>query len=156
MENYSARKYRIEWIDMARGFGIILSIYGHLGYDLLTSWIYSFHMPLFFFISGFLFNCRGMTFIDFLKRKIKSLIIPYFFLGIPMVFAYILQYSVFSLDGIVDLLFQFILQQRFLTLWFISCLFVLNIVFFFISKNIESDLVILIVCAFSLLIGDIF
>ncbi len=55
----------------------------------------------------------------------------------------------------VDLLFQFVIQQRFLTLWFISCLLVLNIVFFFITKKINSDIVILIISVISLLIGDI-
>ena len=49
---------RINWVDMARGYGIILVIIGHIEsfgtqWDhVLRSEIYSFHMPLFFMISG--------------------------------------------------------------------------------------------------------
>ena len=47
---------RIEWIDIAKGFGILLVILGHtIAYDcshIVYNSIYSFHMPLFFFLSG--------------------------------------------------------------------------------------------------------
>ena len=145
---------RIEWIDIARGLGIIFTIYGHQGFDLLTSWIYSFHMPLFFFLSGYLFSGETDV-ITFLKKKIKSLIIPYFFLGIPMIVAYIIQYDVYSWDGIMDLLFQFIYQQRFLTIWFITCLFVLNIVYYFINKFFKNTIIKLFIALVSLLAGFI-
>lgn len=43
-------------IDIAKGIGIILVILGHLvSYeDYISSYIFSFHMPLFFFITGYL------------------------------------------------------------------------------------------------------
>ncbi len=46
---------RLDFIDIAKGIGIILVVTGHLlpvaaGLHVL---IYSFHMPLFFFLSGF-------------------------------------------------------------------------------------------------------
>ena len=46
----------LEYIDVAKGIGILLVVLGHNLQDLplMTSWIYSFHMPLFFAISGFL------------------------------------------------------------------------------------------------------
>lgn len=50
----SGAQPRIAEIDTARGFGLLLMVLGHI----LTldsrvhSWIYSFHMPLFFFLSG--------------------------------------------------------------------------------------------------------
>lgn len=40
---------RIEWLDMAKGYGIILVIFAHFGVPLWGTWIYSFHMPLFSF-----------------------------------------------------------------------------------------------------------
>lgn len=45
---------RISYIDTARGFGVILLILGHIvtGNSPLFNWIFSFHMPLFFFLSG--------------------------------------------------------------------------------------------------------
>ena len=48
---------RIDFIDVAKGIAIFLVVYGHT-YDgrNLHLFIYSFHMPLFFFISGLLFK----------------------------------------------------------------------------------------------------
>ena len=76
--------HRIEWIDIAKGLGLIFLIYGHIANNLFTQWIYTFHSPLFFFLSGFLFSSRK-NFNDFLISKTNSLLIPYLFLGIPMI-----------------------------------------------------------------------
>ena len=49
MEN----KKRIVWIDQLKGIAFIFVIIGHLGIGkTFKSWIYSFHMPLFFFAAG--------------------------------------------------------------------------------------------------------
>lgn len=49
-------KERNQALDILKGFAIILVVIGHIGSDwpLLIKWIYSFHMPLFFSISGFI------------------------------------------------------------------------------------------------------
>ena len=51
----SANRY--EYIDITKGIGILLVVWAHI---LLVGWthrfIYAFHMPLFFFMSGYLFN----------------------------------------------------------------------------------------------------
>lgn len=42
---------RIEWIDIAKGIGIILVIFGHIiSPSNFRTWIYSFHIPLFFLL----------------------------------------------------------------------------------------------------------
>ena len=48
---------RIRYFDMAKGLGIILVVLGHIEYisDELRAWISSFHMPLFFILSGCFF-----------------------------------------------------------------------------------------------------
>ena len=47
---------RLEWIDKAKGIGIILVILGHtICPPNIKFWLYSFHMPLFFFLSGYVF-----------------------------------------------------------------------------------------------------
>lgn len=51
---------RIPVIDIMRGLGIILVVMGHISCEPhLSCWIYSFHMPLFFFISGMSFFVAG-------------------------------------------------------------------------------------------------
>lgn len=46
---------RLDFVDIAKGIGIILVVMGHLlpENSYLRNIIYSFHMPLFFFLSGF-------------------------------------------------------------------------------------------------------
>ena len=47
---------RIDFIDYSKGLGIFFVVFGHVycGNNIVTNWIYSFHMPLFFILSGFL------------------------------------------------------------------------------------------------------
>ncbi|WP_438830786.1 acyltransferase family protein [Streptococcus pluranimalium] len=85
------RKEKIKSIDIAKGLGIILVVLGHSFPDALSkggienpifrfleSFIYSFHMPLFFFVSGFLAVkvVYGKESINLFK-KINRLLIPY-------------------------------------------------------------------------------
>lgn len=67
--NYMLRDYSL---DFAKGIGMLLVMFGHTNYQqpLLTI-IYSFHMPLFFVISGILYNdSKYQTFGYFFVRKI--------------------------------------------------------------------------------------
>ena len=46
-------KKRVVWIDYAKAFAMLFVIIGHVETgSRLTNWVYSFHMPLFFFLSG--------------------------------------------------------------------------------------------------------
>ena len=68
-------------IDVARGISIFFVVLGHLvvGGTKTFNWIFSFHMPIFFLLSGMCFNFEKYnSFIDFLKEKFKKRIIPYF------------------------------------------------------------------------------
>ncbi|MGB0880815.1 MAG: acyltransferase family protein [Polaribacter sp.] len=75
INNDTFRKKRISWIDQVKGFGIILVIYGH-NLPYIESYIYSFHMPLFFFIGG-LFHPNQIN-IGIIKKRAKQILIPYF------------------------------------------------------------------------------
>ena len=45
-------KERVHWIDIAKGLGIIAVVIGHIyNNQVIFKWLYSFHMPLFFFVA---------------------------------------------------------------------------------------------------------
>lgn len=80
-------------ISFLQAFGIILVVIGHSFYNhednVFYTWIYSFHMPLFVFISGYLFKYtldgKGTCLSEvplygkngFIIKKVKRLLIPY-------------------------------------------------------------------------------
>ena len=79
---------RIVYLDIAKALCIILVVIGHYCPDGCPEWwrvvhdfIYSFHMPLFMFASGFVYIATkrdGEKYGDFIRKKIKRLMIPYF------------------------------------------------------------------------------
>lgn len=82
---------RINWIDSAKGIAIILVVYGHIilglhnagmwntfNYHLQYSFIYTFHMPLFFMLSGlFLSKWVSRDANQAITQKARRLLIPY-------------------------------------------------------------------------------
>ena len=59
-EMNSAIKTRVNWIDYAKAIAMVLVIFGHIATrNCLKDWIYSFHMPLFFSLSGITLKISG-------------------------------------------------------------------------------------------------
>lgn len=89
-------KKKLGFISFAYAIGCILVVLGHsypLGNAVTPKWmdivrtaIYIFHMPLFFFISGFLLKFSGSVkkrgYWSFLVQKAKQLLVPYVFLSL--------------------------------------------------------------------------
>lgn len=75
-------KERMEYIDIAKGIGILLVIAGHLfAYrGPISRWIFSFHMPLFFILSGICYKMDSTILVEYLKKKCKQLLIPFCYL----------------------------------------------------------------------------
>ncbi|MDY4041935.1 MAG: acyltransferase family protein [Collinsella sp.] len=72
----SASKSRITWIDTARGIAILLVIIGHtLAPSTARAVIYSFHMPLFFMLSGMTFRRKSAR--EVVVTGMRRLIVPY-------------------------------------------------------------------------------
>ena len=73
---------RIEYLDIARGIGILLVVLGHNDFEAISLFvhqvIYSFHIPLFFFLSGYFINI-SIPFFDFFKKRFNSLLKPFLF-----------------------------------------------------------------------------
>lgn len=84
---------RDAWVDLAKGIGILLVVYGHVArglfnaripmdkvtYQVVDAAIYSFHMPLFFFLSGlfFLDSLRKRGPGRLVLNKLDTIVYPY-------------------------------------------------------------------------------
>ena len=84
---------RTDWVDYAKAIGIVLVVYGHVArglysaglslpvplYKLADSIVYSFHMPLFFFLSGLFFHCSLLKKgpIKLMFSKVDTIFYPY-------------------------------------------------------------------------------
>ena len=84
---------RDNWVDYAKAIGIIIVVYGHVArglynagipmdknlHLLIDTFIYSFHIPLFFFLSGLYFvkSLNSRTTKQFVFNKIDTLVYPY-------------------------------------------------------------------------------
>lgn len=76
---------RIRWIDCAKGIAAGLVLIGHfVPLKLLQVFIYSFHMPLFFFLAGVTFRNQQPNFRTFIPKKFMQIMVPYFIFVISM------------------------------------------------------------------------
>lgn len=100
----SAKSERNPVLDVMKGLGMLLVIIGHSNYIALpniefcrcmASLIYSFHMPMFFILSGYLFKVRSLRLSVF--KDISRLIVPYIITSCFCIFSFIVVKS-FSLD----------------------------------------------------------
>jgi len=80
---------KLHWIDSAKGIGVLLVIVGHFLYytdfGVVNRAIYSFHMPLFFILAGYVQKPRPKP--DYIITKLKRLLIPFLLfsvIGIPL------------------------------------------------------------------------
>jgi acyltransferase len=72
---------RLAWLDAAKGLGIALIVWGHI-YSItepttLQVYVYAFHVPLFFFISGLTFDATRNSFSELFRSKARTLLRPY-------------------------------------------------------------------------------
>ena len=114
---------RFDWVDIAKGIAIILMVVGHSSIPVSFSrYIWSFHMPLFFVISGFLYDADKYKNLLFLiKRRMQTLIVPYvFFSIIAFIGMYPLELATWE---------ELYKGWNGYALWFIPVLFITEILF---------------------------
>lgn len=126
---------RIEWLDLLKAYAIILVVMGHivqyiarpLDFDssIVFSVIYSFHMPLFMFISGFLTFSENAKGIDWIVKRCKSLVVPFV---IWTFVNYLIRYlgTTISLSAYI----KEVVKSPDMSFWFIWVLFMADVVLF--------------------------
>ena len=164
-----SRNDRVGWIDNLKGLGMFLIFLGHvrLSNQNITHYIYSFHVPLFFFLSGLFFKQEYVSYglLLFTKRAIRTRLVPYISFGL---FAYPI-WVLFNLSKKFNFYHGTIPASEHLLrplagmlcgisgwldpnplLWFLSCLFATEILFFCIAsvtRNRPFLLPILVACS---------
>lgn len=140
---------RIDWIDMSKGIGIILMIYGHIHGCLFPAkiWLCSFHMPLFFFLSGITYNSLKYTQLNkLLSNKAITLLIPYALFAIAIFSWRVILQMIGFLNSGVPIDVKYIFRQVLgifvqirgtdygIGVWFIPCIFISFLFLFVITK----------------------
>ena len=142
----SGNKKRNTTIDIMRGIGILSVVIGHLWqseigkfpYQLGVNYVYSYHLAVFLFCSGYVF--QKASFKSFLIKKVKTLYIPTVAFGvISFIF-----YPLFFRFGVIDELSIKTIGKKILSiltfsnsgilvgqLWFMPFLFLTIILFYF-------------------------
>lgn len=138
-------------------FATILVVAGHCDITpdykntWLFQWVYSFHMPLFFLISGYLFGLTNpierlnkTKWTDFMKKKFIRLMVPFFVIDTII---FIIKATLFS-DGEmvqhpVELTIGSYLYNLFLRpigfMWFLPCLFMIFMMAFPLWKMVKQN-----------------
>ena len=136
-----------EKINILKAFAILLVVSGHLEFSMLGMFPpYSFQLALFFFISGMLFKEKYLDdTLTFVKRRVKSLLVPYFLYEIIYV---IVTWLIFHFTGKwwgEQLTIKNLLLTPFLNghqmdlscpLWVVPQLFIILITFLFLMKGL--------------------
>lgn len=136
---------RIKYLDYSRGIAILCIVIWHIYLNgSFTTWIGSFHVTLFFIISGFLLNfSNNINHKKLVLKKVRALIIPYIIFSIINTIG---NYIINSMS-IISLKVDFVKTITLYgvdALWFLPALFIGEYIFLlykrFINKNIYKIL----------------
>ena len=130
----SEQTKRIDTFDIAKGIVILLVILGHMMRQTLipSQWIFSFHMPFFFIVSGIFFNPQKYnSCIEYLTQKTRTLLIPSTLLTL------LLCAITESLSLGYNIPKYLLIGERLPIVWFLFALFFTEIIYYFISKLVS-------------------
>ena len=159
-------KQRIEWLDNLRAIAIFFVVLGHTvglpGH--VEKLIFSFHMPIFFWISGLFAreSIRDETFWGFIAKRWRKRLIPYLSFSVISYVAWFCLFRHFGSQAEMNIspirpLIGFFygngINDWMVTntvLWFFLCLFVTEIFFYFVIKVPSKLWMVLLLAGFSI------
>lgn len=147
---------RVLWVDLAKAYGMILVFYAHF----IERWIlnfhsnatlaqykfiYSFHMPLFFVLSGYVAVGTNTETKSFLFRQIEKRFVPVLFFSILMIPLWLL-FDNFQEYDLTLLAFVSMCLRTLLTghpefnklMWFVICLMIVEIIDHLVIKYFNN------------------
>ena len=141
-------KQRLDYIDIAKGFGIILAVMNHTECYRMVSPFIAFTIPIFFFCSGYTSSSiKGYTMKENFWRHAVKLLKPYFFFSVLL----LLIFHDFSLRAIVGIfysrycfypfgsqpdIFNLMIIGNY-PLWFLTCMVVAYFLYYLIIYNLK-------------------
>lgn len=157
-------KDRIGFVDLAKGFCIILVLIHHLESEIgvhcgIDPYLRTFRMPLYFLLSGLFFKTYD-SFWDFEIRKTNKLLIPFlfFYFLTSVQLTWLQQYEIRKVIS-WDLPFYFITKEECLNnrpIWFLWCLFINNLLFYliFLVSGLFPKARIIVLCLLIIFFGS--
>lgn len=148
---------RLGYIDMAKGFTIMLMVFGHTystsGTNYMITWIYSFHMPLFFLTTGILYGLKTKNQSKLswnFQHKFRTLLLPFFLWNT----LYQLFISILSIIGGAspkETISNHLLAVIHLSgsaMWFLPAMFIASFIFLSTVNNKPLNITIVFIATF--------
>lgn len=145
---------RLLWLDSAKALAMIAVVFSHefSSIEPLVLFCNSFMLPLFFMCSGFCLSPGKYRMNEYVKRKFRSLLLPYFALGLIVS---LLHIGISDIDEVVLNIEKELFSWQ--TLWFLPVLFFADIILYgFLSMSRKKLVVNVSVGLVSLLLGIVF
>ena len=141
---------RDKQMDIVRGIGILLVIYGHL--FVIGRWLaYSFHIPMFFWAAGYMTKIN-VSFDEYFLKKVRGYYIP--FVGVELLllflhnpFAQLMGFEIYNIEQIQEKIMKILCFQNAVArggqLWFLFALFIISIIFYIQKKTMSNSTIII-------------
>lgn len=154
-------KNRIKYLDVAKFIGIFCIYLGHFGNYAGNAYyfVFAFHVPLFFFLSG----CSEKLSVDiplgkYIVKNIKSLLIPCYIFAIGSLFVVTVANGTYEdiIPNLLEILKGCIRNHYFAGgIWFLTCLFVMKIAFYVLKKVCKFKWLVLLLCVMLYCIAEL-
>lgn len=145
MTNTMNTSSRIGWIDTLKGIGILTVVAGHIFPAAIARYLFLFHMPLFFFIGGFLFK-PSADWKEYLTKKAFHLLVPYVAFLCVIYVPYEIKEMITGKETMAKALVRPLLGGRFLigwtaVFWYVTCFFLVQQVMNFLVNKVSKKIV---------------
>ena len=144
---------RIKHLDVAKFIGIFCIYLGHFQNFAGNAYgfVFSFHVPLFFFLSGFSeYLSADISFDKYIIKNTKNLLLPCYLFALSslVVTTIVSNNPSMIMPNLIEIL-KGCIRNHYLaySLWFLTCLFVIKNTFFVLRKTIKIKWLVFLLCA---------
>jgi fucose 4-O-acetylase-like acetyltransferase len=149
MEARPTNPPRVEWVDCCKGICILLVVYGHIVgglnasgvvpgdsvYSTLRDWVYLFHIPAFFFLSGlFAYRASALPFGPFLRSRLRVLFYPYLLWTAIVLVSQLVMGSFVNTPASASRALRCLWVPYGVGLWFLYSLFLNSLLFYWLRR----------------------